>query len=109
VSRLSWKAGERRAAALVGGVRVPIPGRARGSEPDIAHPTLSLEVKTRATLPSWLLEAVDQAVKSRREGQVPLVLLHRDGDRWEEMLCLFRYIDLCQVELGDSLHAGEAS
>jgi hypothetical protein len=100
LSRLSWKAGERRAAALVGGIRVPIPGRARGSEPDVAHPTLSLEVKTRVSLPAWLLEAVDQAVKSKRGDQVPLVLIHRDGDRWEECLAIFRWRDLA-VEATD--------
>ena len=31
----TWKASERRMAAIIGGVRVPVTGRARGSVPDI--------------------------------------------------------------------------
>ena len=59
-----WKATERRIAALLGGRRVPVSGRGRGDAPDIAHPWLALEVKDRATLPAWLLDALDQAERS---------------------------------------------
>ena len=42
-----WKACERKVAALLGGKRVPVSGRARGHSPDIEHERLSIEVKSR--------------------------------------------------------------
>ncbi len=52
-------------------------GRGRGDAPDIAHPWLSLEVKDRATLPAWLLDALAQAQASATPGQLPVAVLHR--------------------------------
>jgi hypothetical protein len=85
-----WKATERRIAALVGGRRVPVSGRGRGDQPDIAHPWLSLEVKDRATLPAWLLDALDQAERSATAGQLPVAVLHRAGDRHDHALVVLR-------------------
>jgi hypothetical protein len=48
----SWKVCERRIAVELGGCRVPVSGRARGDNPDIEHPTLSIEVKSRKRLPA---------------------------------------------------------
>jgi len=85
-----WKATERRIAALLGGRRVPVSGRGRGDQPDIAHPWLSLEVKDRATLPAWLLDALDQAEKSATTEQLPVAVLHRAGDRHDHALIVLR-------------------
>ena len=38
MSDTRWKATERRIAALLGGRRVPVSGRGRGDQPDVAHP-----------------------------------------------------------------------
>jgi hypothetical protein len=56
-----WKRTERKVAALLGGVRVPVSGRARGDAPDVAHARLSIEVKSRKELPAWLMDAMVQA------------------------------------------------
>ncbi len=88
-----WKATERRIAALLGGRRVPVSGRGRGDQPDIAHPWLALEVKDRATLPAWLLDALAQAEASATPAQLPLAVLHRGGDRHDQALVVLRLAD----------------
>jgi hypothetical protein len=88
-----WKATERRIAALLGGRRVPVSGRGRGDQPDIAHPWLALEVKDRATLPVWLLDALPQAEASGTPAQLPVAVLHRAGDRHDHALIVLRLAD----------------
>jgi len=85
-----WKNTERRIAALLGGRRVPVSGRGRGDAPDIAHPWLALEVKDRASLPAWLLDALDQAEASATPAQLPVAVLHRSGDRHDAALVVLR-------------------
>lgn len=91
--RATWKGTERRVAALLGGQRVPVTGRARGDAPDIAHPLLSIEVKHRGTLPGWLTEAVSQAVAAARPGQLPIAVLHAAGSRHDQALVVMRLCD----------------
>ena len=69
---------------------MPVSGCARGDQPDIAHPWLSLEVKDRATLPLWLLDALDQAERSAVPDQLPVAVLHRAGDRHDAALVVLR-------------------
>ena len=88
-----WKATERRIAGLLGGRRVPVSGRGRGDAPDIAHPWLALEVKDRASLPAWLLDALDQAEASAQPDQLPVAVLHRAGDRHDQALVVLRLAD----------------
>jgi hypothetical protein len=85
-----WKQTERRIAALLGGRRVPVSGRGRGDEPDIVHPWLALEVKDRAALPLWLLDALAQAEASATPEQLPVAVLHRAGDRHDAALVVMR-------------------
>ncbi len=85
-----WKATERRIAALLGGRRVPVSGRGRGDQPDVRHATLSIEVKDRATLPLWLLDAIAQAEQSATPAQLPVAVLHRAGDRHDHALVVLR-------------------
>lgn len=93
-----WKSAERKIASLLGGQRVPITGRQRGSAPDIAHPTLSLEVKHRENFPAWLLEALDQAEQSMvSESQIPLAILHQKGMKYEDCLAVMRLSDLIKL------------
>ena len=88
-----WKATERKIAALLGGRRVPVSGRGRGAQPDIAHPWLALEVKDRAVLPLWLLDALAQAEASATTAQLPVAVLHRAGDRHDQALVVLRLAD----------------
>jgi len=87
----AWKRTERRVAAELGGVRVPVTGRARGDAPDIAHERLSLEVKHRASLPAWLTGALEQARASGRDGRIPVAVLHASGARYGDALCVVAF------------------
>jgi len=84
----TWKAVERRVATFLGGDRVPITGRVRGSAPDVDHKHLSIEVKHRKSLPLWLVDAMDQAVKSMRGERIPIVILHEKGKMIGDCLVL---------------------
>lgn len=98
--RARWKHAEREIAERVGGARVPVTGRTRGSAPDISHPAFGLEVKTREKLPLWFLDAVDQAKAcSRVAGKVPMVILHRVGDRFDDAYVVVQLKDLDHLHL----------
>lgn len=81
----SWKASELAIARLLGGERVPVNGRVRGSAPDVLHAWLAIEVKSWRNLPARILEAMDQAEKSaawslKRTGKdkLPIAVIHHD-------------------------------
>jgi hypothetical protein len=76
MNRSSWKRAERAIAAILGGKRIPVTGR---KGPDIAHPQLSVEVKSRTDLPQYLWEWLAQAADGAEESKVPVVVLHRSG------------------------------
>ncbi len=90
----SWKATERRVAGLLGGERIPVNGRIRGSAPDIAHDTLSIEVKSRRSVPAWLTEAMEQAQASSRDSRLPVSVIHQWGRPYADALCVMRLEDL---------------
>ena len=56
-----WKSVERWWSKKLGGVRVPITGRQRGSAPDIEHPDYAVEVKYGRMLSSRMQTALEQA------------------------------------------------
>ena len=60
-------------ASMLGGVRVPVTGRGRGDAPDIAHPTLSIEVKAGKTISTRLSDGMEQAKASIRGDQYPIL------------------------------------
>lgn len=89
----SWKACERKVAAILGGRRIPVSGRGRGDNPDIEHPTLSVEVKSRASFPAWLEDALRQAECSVQNGKTPAVVLHQDRKPYRDALVVIRLED----------------
>ena len=91
-----WKACERRIAELPGGVRVPVTGRQRGATPDIEHLALSIEVKSRKTLPAWLLDALEQAQAASENGRLPLAVLHQDRKPYRDALVVVRLKDFAK-------------
>lgn len=100
MSRLSWKKAELVLARLLGGERVPVTGRVRGWAPDIEHPTLALEVKTRKRMPVLLADGMDQAVKAagwyERKGKgyrMPALVIHEDGSHYDNALVVVRLRD----------------
>ncbi len=81
-ARATWKASERRMAAILGGQRVPVSGRERGFAPDIDGVTvagrrLAIEHKYGARLlSSRIIHALDQAEAAMRSPEdVPVVTL----------------------------------
>jgi hypothetical protein len=88
-----WKGCERRIAELLGGRRVPVSGRTRGDCPDVEHPTLSIECKSRKKLPAWIEDAMRQAEASARGGRLPVVVLHEDRAPYAESLVVVKLED----------------
>lgn len=88
-----WKACERRVAEILGGVRVPVTGRQRGATPDVEHETLSIEVKSRKSLPGWLLDAMEQAEAASKNGRLPVAVLHQDRKPYRDALVVVRLED----------------
>ena len=93
MSEKAWKRTERKVASKLGGERIPITGRARGSAPDVATSWACVEVKHRKALPQWLLEAVAQACASAQDDQLPVVVLHGSGMRHDSDLVVMRLRD----------------
>lgn len=90
----TWKHAELRIAAILGGRRVPITGRARGDQPDIEHAYLSLEVKHRKGIPKWLLTALDQAdAAAIGTSKKSAVVLHLPGTPYNHSLVIMRLED----------------
>jgi hypothetical protein len=94
-----WKSVERKVAAKLGGERIPITGRQRGSAPDCtsAGGNLSIEVKDRKKIPEWLKDAMSQAIASQRDGQIPIVVLHECGMATGDNLLIIRLNDWCDL------------
>lgn len=92
-----WKAAERAICKILGAVRVPVPGRARGSAPDGLHPRWSIEIKHGAFLPAWLNEAMAQADASAQPGQVPIAVLHPKGTPYPDSLVMVRLRDFVNI------------
>ncbi len=91
MSEARWKATERRVATELNGRRIPVSGRA--GRPDVDHRWLAPEVKSRKELPGWLLEAMRQAQGSAGPSQLPVVILHRVGDRYQHGLVVLTMQD----------------
>jgi hypothetical protein len=88
-----WKRNEREIASRLGGERVPITGRQRGDVPDVQHKWLSIECKSRQSIPSWLKIAIEQAVMAAKGSQLPIAILHEVGQRHGEDLVVMHLSD----------------
>lgn len=98
--RRSWKREESAIATRLGGQRVPVNGRQRGSAPDILHSWLSPEVKSRKAGLLVLKEGMDQAVKSaawskRKDGidRLPIVVYHVSGTHLDNAYVVMKLAD----------------
>lgn len=92
MSDTRWKRHERDIAAALGGIRLPNVGR---GQPDVIAGNVAAQVKTRKTLPAWLIAAADQAAADAAPGYVPVVVLSeaRQGRKSRR----FMVIDLDEV------------
>ena len=96
-----WKSGERRVAELLGGRRVPVSGRTRGDCPDVEHPSLSIECKSRKKLPAWIEDAVKQADDCTRSGQLAIAVFHQDGKKYQDALEMIRLSEVANLMKGE--------
>ena len=87
MSDKTWKQVERTLARRLGGQRVGCTGKAIA---DVISDWLSIEVKTRKTLPAWLLSAIEQA---RDDDRLSMVILHQVGQRHDDDLVVMRLTD----------------
>ena len=92
----TWKHVERQIAAILGGERVPVTGRQRGSAPDIEHPWLSLEVKHRKALPAWMLDAMNQADASNDGTQLSAAVFHMKQMKYQDSVVMVRLTDFVE-------------
>lgn len=68
-----WTRAEREIAVLLGGVRLPNTGY---GQPDVIAGHLAVQVKTRAALPAWCLDAADQSIRDAGPNQSPVVIVN---------------------------------
>ncbi|MBC7242627.1 MAG: hypothetical protein H5T60_09305 [Anaerolineae bacterium] len=93
----AWKRTEREVAKRLGGQRIPVSGRARGSAPDVATTWAAIEVKSRRKLPLWLLDAIAQAEAAAKPGQVAVAILHQHGCRYDDSIVVMRLRDFTRL------------
>lgn len=75
-SRGRWKQIEREIAEILGGVRVPVTGRGRGSAPDVEHPLWAIEVKAgRVVSPRLRLGMRQAAAAAVGTSKTPLLVI----------------------------------
>lgn len=74
--------------------RVPVTGRTMGSAPDIKHPWFGLEVKHGKSIPVFFTKAYKQAKAAVRKDQIPVVVFHPEGWRYDDCLVMVRLGDL---------------
>ena len=75
MKREAWKQQERNWADMLGGKRVPVSGRQRGDQPDVAHPDYSIECKAGAVLSTRVLDGMEQAIAAMKDRQTPIVCI----------------------------------
>lgn len=63
---------------------------------DVDAGWLSVEVKSRQSLPAWLTDALAQARRHAQDGQLAIVILHVHGARHDDNLVVLRLKDFEQ-------------
>jgi hypothetical protein len=71
----------------------------------VAHPALSVEVKSRRSIPAWIEDAMKQAEASSTDGRLPVAVLHRQGRQYADALVVCRLGELARM-LSDGTAAG---
>lgn len=84
----AFKGTERTVAKILGGERL---GHLGGV--DVRTRWVSAEVKHRQALPDWLTDAMVQATRHAETGQLPIVVLHIEGQRHAENLVVMKLGD----------------
>lgn len=85
----TFKGVERQIAKRLGGERV---GHLGGADV-IVDSWLSIEVKSRKTLPQWIRDAIAQSKRNAGISQLPIVILHQVGQRHDADLVVMALAD----------------
>lgn len=94
MSDKTWKAAEREVAGRLGTKREGPTG-----ESDAESPVFSVEVKHRRSCPpKYLLDWMEQAEGHAPPGKVPVVVVHRLRQEYDDCLCILRLRDLAALQ-----------
>lgn len=88
-----------RVGDVLNSIRVPVSERSPGANPDTEHLILSVEVKSREN-PTWLEDAMTQAETSATDNELPVVVLHQDGIRYEDALVVTQLKNFAELMAG---------
>lgn len=98
----AWKAFERRFAKRMGTVRI---GPTGDDGADFITDDFVVQCKLRKTVPLWLLDAVDNAVKAAGDERKGFALIKKKNMRDNDALVILRYSDF--EELFDTRKDGK--
>ena len=87
----TWKRTEKRHAKDLGAERVSTLKRGEESA-DSENSWLSIESKERKSVPAYLIEFMEQAERNAN-GKLPIVVLHKLGQRYDSDLVFMRFKD----------------
>jgi len=86
LSEPAWKVQERRSASKLGGERNPLSGGAsRHTQGDVIHPKLYVECKWASKI-ALLTLMHDTEAKAKKEKKVPVLALHKKGEKHDYYL-----------------------
>ena len=89
----TWKRAEKRIAKVIQGERTSHQHLGLRSC-DIQTERYAVEVKSRKSLPLWFIEAMKQAERNTPQGKIAVLILHKDGWRYDTD-------DLVLMRIGD--------
>ncbi len=89
----AWKKTERKIAAKLGGKRQL---RTGGPHSDVKAPEVAAECKHTRKLPEWIKHALAQARDSARPGEMPIAVLHQDGQDHDRDAVIMRLDDFVE-------------
>ncbi len=95
----TWKEHERRTARRLSGIRNGNRGTATS---DVTAGRWAVECKSRKQLPTWLLDAMNQAARNAGDGQTGIVVLHQVGQRSDRDIVCIRLADWLAVTKQES-------
>lgn len=94
-SKSTWKALERKTAKEIGGVRN---GNRGAATADAESSRLAVECKSWSRLPAKVEEALQQAEKAARNGELlPIARIHRKGGRGADDLAVVRWSTILRL------------
>jgi hypothetical protein len=92
-ARATWKSYERRVAADLGGVRIPVTGIDRHGA-DVVTPLFDVQVKLRRSLPAWLWRWLAGIVATAEgHGKVGVLVLRTPRMEDRDALVVLRMTD----------------